>query len=123
MIDINKFIGIPFALGGRDTTGIDCWGLVMAVYKDLGRAVPDFDTEFLSRPEILRQIRDHEYVVADEIAQPEPWCIVSDSSKGHVGIWVNGSVLHAARGLGVVMQPFDMFKQIYHQSRFYRCHG
>ena len=123
MTDINKYIGTPFLLGGRDLAGIDCWGLVRAVYRDMGREVPDFDTEFLSRPDILRQIRRGESVVADEIPQPEQWCVVSDSAKGHVGIWVNGCVLHAAKGWGVVMQPWDQFRQIYYKSRFYRCHA
>jgi cell wall-associated NlpC family hydrolase len=122
-MDINKYIGAPFKLGGRDLSGIDCWGLVMAVYKDLGRNVPDFDTELLSRPEILRRIKDGEALVADEISQPEQWCIVSDSLKGHVGLWVGGYVLHAARGLGVVMQPWDTFRHTYFKSRFYRCHA
>ncbi|MFA6635682.1 MAG: NlpC/P60 family protein [Candidatus Omnitrophota bacterium] len=33
---IEKYIGVPYRHGGRGMSGLDCWGLVKNVYKDLG---------------------------------------------------------------------------------------
>jgi probable lipoprotein NlpC len=42
MTDLTQYIGIPFKYGGRDHTNLDCYGLVMLLYKELhGIEVPD----------------------------------------------------------------------------------
>jgi len=36
LLDVEKYLSIPFVDGGRPPDpGLDCWGLVMLVYKDL----------------------------------------------------------------------------------------
>lgn len=125
MIDLNKYVGVPFLIGGRTLKGIDCWGLVIAVYAEAGISVPDFDSGFFSKQEILRAIRDGEQYLVDEIPEPEKFCLVGDSVKGHIGLWLNGNVLHASRTMGVVLQGIDTFRHFYPASRFYRLkfHG
>ena len=40
-----KYIGAPFKLYGRDKSGIDCLGLVLAIARDFGLVfdVPDYN--------------------------------------------------------------------------------
>ena len=35
-------IGVPFVDGGRDTNGMDCWGLVRECFKRQGIVVKDY---------------------------------------------------------------------------------
>jgi cell wall-associated NlpC family hydrolase len=42
-MEYRDLVGIPFVDGGRDpATGLDCWGIVMAAMRKLGKEVPDF---------------------------------------------------------------------------------
>jgi cell wall-associated NlpC family hydrolase len=38
---IKQFLGVPYKNGGRDLNGIDCWGLIVAIYKLIGIEVLD----------------------------------------------------------------------------------
>lgn len=38
-----KYVGIPYAHHGRSSEGLDCWGLIVAAYKDFGIEVSDLD--------------------------------------------------------------------------------
>ena len=54
MLDYSKYIGIPFKYGGRDKNALDCYGLVMLLYKELHNIIlPD-----MASPEYLKDIED-----------------------------------------------------------------
>jgi cell wall-associated NlpC family hydrolase len=54
MTDYTKYIGIPFKYGGRTYKELDCYGLVMLLYKELhGMDIPD-----VISPEFLADIAD-----------------------------------------------------------------
>lgn len=40
---IEKYLGIPYIHRGRNLSGLDCYGLIIAVYKDLGFDLFDMD--------------------------------------------------------------------------------
>ncbi|MCK9555020.1 C40 family peptidase [bacterium] len=42
---IEKYVGIPYRHCGRKISGLDCWGLVKNVYKDLGYELLDMDED------------------------------------------------------------------------------
>lgn len=42
-------LGIPFKHHGRDRTGLDCYGLIIFVYKQMGYALLDIDEDYDAR--------------------------------------------------------------------------
>lgn len=44
MIDVNKYIGVPYKTQGRSISeGLDCIGLALCIFEDLGVALPSSD--------------------------------------------------------------------------------
>lgn len=42
-MDLNRYIGIPYRDHGRDRDGLDCWGLVDLIYREVrGITLPDY---------------------------------------------------------------------------------
>lgn len=39
-----RWVGVPFAYGGRGPDSFDCYGLVMAIHKDMGIDILDYDS-------------------------------------------------------------------------------
>lgn len=73
MYDFSQLIGIPFKYGGRTREELDCYGLVMLLYKELyGIDIPD-----VVSPTILKEISE---LVESEKCKWEP----SDLVEGAV---------------------------------------
>jgi len=43
---IHKYLGIPYKHQGRDLTGLDCYGIVIAIYADLGIKLFDIEEDY-----------------------------------------------------------------------------
>ena len=43
---LNKYVGIPYKHKGRNLSGLDCLGLIIMIYADLGREVLDFGVDY-----------------------------------------------------------------------------
>lgn len=102
-----KYLGVPFKHRGRKATGLDCAGLALLAYADLGHTLPDLArygrTPYRdglmqameaalgppvwsgrSVPRALLQIGD--VVVMRFVEQPHHVAIVSDSSTHGLGL-------------------------------------
>lgn len=44
MADPTRFVGVPFAYGGRGPDTFDCYGLLMAIHADQGIQLPDYES-------------------------------------------------------------------------------
>jgi cell wall-associated NlpC family hydrolase len=108
MLDLSDYLGIPFRYGGRDRNKLDCYGLVMLLYKELHNIeIPD-----VISPTFLPQIAN---LVEAEKLKWEP-CELEEGSVivfnvlgygCHVGYYLgNDRMIHTWEGTGgVVIEP------------------
>ena len=82
-----KYRGVPYVLGGEDSTGMDCSGLVQRVYADLGIDLP-------------RVVPDQAKVGTEvgSLAQAKPGDLIVAKGSGHILIYAgDNKVIHAPR--------------------------
>ena len=111
-------VGIPFVKGGRDSEqGVDCWGLVMLVYKEhYGTDIPDFtDIDgFLDEGdwECIPEPKDEDVPLVALMAS-YPDCII------HAGIFIgNNRVIHTMEQTNSIISRVDLLKE--HIIGYYR---
>lgn len=110
----NKYIDIPYKDGGRDASGLDCWGLVRLVYKD------QFDTELPSFTAEYSTAKDHERLSEIFAREKENWETLSTPEVGsvilfrmlgtetHVGVYIGeNKFLHIREGVNSVVESVD----------------
>lgn len=109
----NKYVGIPYKDYGRDTSGIDCWGLARLVYKnEFNINLPSFtDSYTVGDRQALQELiaRNKESWV--QLDKPTEGCLVLFRILGndsHIGIAVSDThFLHARDGYDSSIEAFD----------------
>ena len=108
MIDVRKYIGIPFVDRQASFSGADCYGLLRLFYRgEFGRDIEDplLSCEKCSKvfTQYLIEIRKH----WKEIEQPMQWCGVAMANEPrlpgvvqHFGIYFDNKILHTLKGVG-----------------------
>ncbi|MCJ7508298.1 MAG: NlpC/P60 family protein [candidate division Zixibacteria bacterium] len=98
---IESYLGTPYYEGGIDRSGIDCSGLVVAVYKDYaGMRLPS-DTRKLFQ--LVSQVERENLQFGDLV-------FFSDMgwSATHVGIYIgNDRFVHASKSQGVITSSLE----------------
>ena len=90
----NKYIGIPYKDGGRETDGLDCWGLVRLVYKnEYGIELPSFKNEYIISDrqrvnELFNQYRES-WTVEENPKEGDVVLLRLLGEEAHVGVLVN----------------------------------
>ena len=80
-----KYVGVPYVLGGEDSKGIDCSGLVQRAFGDLGIEVP-------------RLVRDQKNIGTEvpSLAEAKPGDLIVTGGGDHISIYLgNNMVVHA----------------------------
>jgi len=109
----NKYIGIPFLDKGRDTSGIDCWGLVRLVYKqEYNIDLPNFSTDYEAEDsERMRDLLAQYKEGWEKIDAPTEGCIVLFNILGiesHMGIAISTThFLHARDRYDSAIESFE----------------
>lgn len=109
---ISKYVGIPYVHLGRDPKkGLDCLGLLMCFFKDMGRDVKKYDYEHYSEYWSVDGNNDYylekwpsEY---EKVNEPKPFDVVLfQNSRGitnHAGIVLsNDRFIHSCKAGCVV---------------------
>ena len=133
-MDISKYIGIPFKDGGRDFSGLDCWGLVRLVWhEERGILMPDMGDEYSSAFErgdvcgLFGKYTAQDWNV-DVTDMPRRELDVLVFTIGgleiHAGLWVaDGEMLHVMQGMATAVERYDTFKWQRRLSRILRPAG
>ncbi len=102
----DDLIGVPFVDGGRDKSGLDCWGLVKEAFRRQGCEVPDYHISAVEAADIAGTMKRQE----DDWVRlngPHVGCLVllrltPGLWANHVGIYIgDGRFLHAYLPTGV----------------------
>lgn len=122
-MNLEQYVGLPFKDHGRDRKGLDCWGLVLLVYKEqFGILLPDLgdsyiDTSAKSRADIQKMVCN---VALEEWAmdvtefprkQGDVLVFKRGNIETHVGLWVREHImLHVEYGVSTTLERYDDFR-------------
>ena len=125
-MDANKYIGIPFLDRGRFVErGLDCWGLVMLVYRcEYEIELPSYTTTYTSASSATtNDVFSAEKDAWTKVEEPEPGDVLVFYSSGgvHVGILVSpGLVLNVRRGADACIDRLAILGKIMRHVGTYR---
>lgn len=133
-MNASRYVGIPFKDGGRDFSGLDCWGLVRLVWKEeRGIFMPDMGDEYSSafaRGDVSRLFGEYtsqnwNIDVTDQPRRELDVLVFSFASiELHVGLWVApGEMLHVMKGMDAAIERYDRTKWARRLSRVLRPVG
>ncbi len=126
MIPVKDLVGIPYRHHGRDSAGMDCYGLVIEVLKRIGKNLPDVfypDTEIETNKTILKNLE--EIIPNTKLEKPEEGAVVEILVMGqpsHAGVCLgDGTFIHSIKSCGVVIEKILRYR---HKIKgFYRVNN
>ncbi|MBI5872997.1 MAG: C40 family peptidase [Candidatus Omnitrophica bacterium] len=112
-----KYLGVPFQHQGRSISGLDCYGLIINVYKDLGFELLDIEEDYPMNWvwEGRNYFIENHHKQWERVDVPKPFDVVLFYMNGkkvadHGGIVLsNNDVLHACKS-GTVVSRLDHMK-------------
>lgn len=109
-----KYIGVPYRLGGTTPRAFDCSGYTQYVYREAGISI---------NRTVATQLQDG-VIIAKEDLEPGDLVIFSNTGgrgfASHVGIYLgNGKIIHASETKGITIADLDSayFAQHYQCAR------
>jgi cell wall-associated NlpC family hydrolase len=120
---VNDYINIPYVIGGRDMSGVDCYGLCKLVYhNEYGIDLPDWlydEFDLRGREKIISSVVcSGEFKETDDPIDGDFVVCSRTKAAYHVGLYFAGGVLHAHRESGSVYEPLSRFQRSYVKVTF-----
>lgn len=119
-------LGIPFVDRGRGPDGLDCWGLVLEIFRRCGIKLPDYQICCTDMFGINSKVDEERggWVACDPAALPVPALVVmrfnSPQFINHVGTYIgSGRFIHTAEKMGVNVDRVDHIYWRRHIEGFY----
>lgn len=110
----SDLIGVPFVDGGREkTSGFDCWGLVMEIYRRNGIELPDYKVACEDASRIHRTVVTQRFAwVRLEKELPDLCLVVLRFNTAvmcnHTGVYLGeGRFIHTRSKIGVNIDRID----------------
>jgi len=114
---VDKYLGVPFKHRGRDLTGLDCYGLIISIYRDSGINLLDIDEEYPANwgARGKNYFIENYYRQWEKVAAPKFLdVILFINSKGvcnHAGVYLHGDIfIHTSRKAGTIVTTISSFK-------------
>ena len=129
MIDVEKYLYVPYVPGGRSETGFDCWGLVLLVRSFLGLPALDGSTEAtrenpLAMQRLYRSLTQASLEECHALKPGDIAAVFRAQVLVHVAvaIEIDGRIalIETNPGSGVRWMFLDRFLQTYYKVTFYR---
>jgi cell wall-associated NlpC family hydrolase len=125
-----RYIGLPFRSLGRDQSGLDCWGMVYLVYREVfAHEVPQYADygDAYDIEEIGALIRGEIVTRWREVSHERLGDVILLRVKGqpcHVGVVIaRGKFLHSFEGTQSCVERYDNLKWGRRKLGFYRYVG
>jgi len=122
---VKDLVGIPYKPHGRDSSGMDCYGVVMELMRRQGKNIPDFfysDTKNATNISTLQSIEA--YIPNTKLDKPEEGAVVEllvFGQPSHVGVCLgDGTFIHAMEKIGVIIEPLYRYRSKI--KGYYRVH-
>lgn len=114
MINVNKYIGIPYLVNGRDINAVDCYGLVHLIYKnELGINLPSFaedDIDANRTQELIAQYKEG-WEPSANIQAGDVVIFRILGIEAHIGLAIDSErFIHARIGYNSAIERFDSSK-------------
>lgn len=128
----DAYTGIPFRADGRTREGLDCWGLVVTVYRErLGVTLPEFPGAYPDvSPQAMRNAAGVARIERERwrrVDDPRPLDVALLRIQGlpcHVGVVVaKGKMLHIMAGIESVVEDLAGPHWKHRIEGFYRHAG
>jgi cell wall-associated NlpC family hydrolase len=123
---VKKYLGIPFKHRGRDLSGLDCYGLIINIFKDAGIKLFDIEEEYSEEWAWKGRnlFLENAYREWQQVEQPKFLDIVGFvNSKGvvnHAGVMLTATkFIHTCKA-GTVISLLNIYKKKNRISGFYR---
>ena len=121
MVNVSHLVGKKFISGGRDVQkGFDCWGLVMAVFKEHGIQLPDFTVDAFAFTAIDALAGEAvESRIWEKVHNPLDWdeplvvlMRMHPNLVTHVGAYIgNNKLIHTMKGTNAVISKVSALER------------